>query len=79
MKSWLFPQSLTHKGANAWINGLTPLALAIGLRWVLEPVLQDKSPFLLFTLGVMAAGLYGGARVGITASAIGGVAGCVFR
>lgn len=78
MKNRRFPQSLTHEGANAWINGLTPLALAIGLRWVLEPVLQDKSPFLLFTLGVMAAGLYGGAAVGVTATAIGAAAGLFF-
>jgi signal transduction histidine kinase/CheY-like chemotaxis protein len=78
MKNRLLSQSPTHNGANAWINGLTPLALAIGLRWVLEPVLQDKSPFLLFTLGVMAAGLYGGAAVGLTATAIGAAAGLFF-
>jgi signal transduction histidine kinase/CheY-like chemotaxis protein len=78
MKKRLFSLSPAPEGAKAWRNGLTPLALAIALRWILEPVLQDKSPFLLFTLGVMAAGLHGGARVGVTATAIGAFAGLFF-
>jgi signal transduction histidine kinase/CheY-like chemotaxis protein len=78
MKKRLFSPSPAPEGAKAWLNGLTPLALAIGLRWILDPVLQDKSPFLLFTLGVMAAGLHGGARVAVTATAIGAIAGLFF-
>lgn len=78
MKHRLLPRSPAHEGAKAWLYGLSPLALAIALRWVLEPVLLDKSPFSLFTLGVMAAGLYGGAWVGITATGVGAAAGLFF-
>lgn len=50
----------------------------VAVRAVLEPVLEDKSPFLLFTPAVMLAAAYGGVRVGVTAGAIGGVAGVFF-
>jgi signal transduction histidine kinase len=61
-----------------WVIGLLPVAATIAVRALLEPVLADKSPFLLFTLAVMAAAAYGGLWVGATTTLIGAVAGLFF-
>jgi signal transduction histidine kinase len=54
------------------------LALALVLRWLLEPVLADRSPFLLITVAVMVSTIYEGLAVGITATAVGAAAGLFF-
>ncbi len=40
-------------------------ALATLLRFALDPLLHDRSPFLFFAVAVVIAALYGGARAGI--------------
>jgi signal transduction histidine kinase len=57
---------------------LGPLALAVCLRLLLAPLLAGKSPFLLLTVAVMAGTVYGGLLVGLTATALGTVAGLYF-
>jgi signal transduction histidine kinase len=61
-----------------WFYGLAPVAAMVVVRWLLEPVLEDKSPFLLFTFSVMLAAALGGVRVGAVATFIGAVAGILF-
>ena len=61
-----------------WIYGLVPVALIFLLRVLLEPVLEDKSPFLLFTLAVMLAAAIGGLWAGAIATLFGGIAGLFF-
>jgi signal transduction histidine kinase/ActR/RegA family two-component response regulator len=48
------------------------------VRALLEPTLEDKSPFLLFTFAVMLAATLGGVWVGVAGTAIGAIAGLVF-
>ncbi|HVO12878.1 MAG TPA: hybrid sensor histidine kinase/response regulator [Vicinamibacteria bacterium] len=61
-----------------WALGLAPVCLAILARWLLEPVLETKSPFLLLILAVMLAVTIGGARVGMAGAVLGGAAGLFF-
>jgi signal transduction histidine kinase len=63
---------------SAWVYGLAPVAATVLVRWLLEPVLEDKSPFLLFTFAVMLGAVLGGVRVGAAATALGAVAGILF-
>ncbi len=60
------------------LYGLTPVAVAVVVRALLEPWLEEKSPFLLFTLAVMLAAAYGGVWVGAIATLLGGAAGIFF-
>ncbi|TNC48431.1 DUF4118 domain-containing protein [Rubellimicrobium rubrum] len=53
---------------------LLSVGAAFGIRLTLDPVLQDRAPFLLFLLAVVAASATGGARVGILATVISAVA-----
>lgn len=46
---------------------LTAVAAAMALRSLLDPLLGDRSPFLLFILAVIAAALYGGFWAGMLA------------
>jgi signal transduction histidine kinase len=69
---------VTPPGIRPWVYGLGPLAVALLLRLLLEPLLADKSPFLLFTVAVMAGTAYGGALVGLVATTVGAVAGLYF-
>jgi signal transduction histidine kinase len=69
---------LPARGAKRWLYGLGPLALAVCLRLLLAPLLAGKSPFLLLTVAVMAGTVYGGLLVGLTATALGTVAGLYF-
>jgi PAS domain S-box-containing protein len=36
------------------------VALAVAVRFAVDPLLGDRSPFILFVVGVIGAGLYGG-------------------
>jgi hypothetical protein len=58
-----------------WLYGLAPVALTVIIRWLLEPMLEEKSPFLLFTLAVLLAAIFGGVWVGATGGLLGGMAG----
>lgn len=49
---------------------LLAVALAFLFRWALDPLLQDRAPFLLFTFAVLAASVMGGARVGLFGTAL---------
>jgi signal transduction histidine kinase/CheY-like chemotaxis protein len=69
---------LCYPTSRQWLYGLAPVALMFVVRWQLEPVLEDKSPFLLFTLAVMLAAAYGGVWIGGMATLIGGIAGLSF-
>jgi len=69
---------LPARGPKRWLYGLGPLALAVGLRLLLAPLLAGKSPFLLLTVAVMVGTVYGGLLVGLTATALGTVAGLYF-
>jgi K+-sensing histidine kinase KdpD len=44
---------------------LTAAGLATLMRFALDPVLHDHSPFLFFEIAVVIAALYGGAWAGI--------------
>jgi PAS domain S-box-containing protein len=46
------------------------VAAAFGLRMLLDPLLGDRSPFLLFTFAVLVAGATLGARAGLVAAAL---------
>lgn len=67
---------------SAWVRScmvVGSLAVAFGLRMYLEPVLRWHSPFALLLPAVLVSAWYGGARAGLLATAIGGVATvCVF-
>ena len=63
---------------SQWVRGLLPILAVMLLRWVLEPALEDKSAFLLFTVAVMASSIYGGVAVGVVGTVIGAVAGLFF-
>jgi signal transduction histidine kinase len=52
--------------------------LTVGLRLLLAPLLAGKSPFLLLTVAVMVGTVYGGLLVGLTATALGTLAGLYF-
>jgi two-component system cell cycle sensor histidine kinase/response regulator CckA len=45
------------------------VAVALGVRWLLDPVLQTYAPYLPFTLAVMVAGRFGGRGPGLVATA----------
>jgi two-component sensor histidine kinase len=49
-----------------WAAGFGLFALAFVLRWALESVLPVGLPFVTFFIAVLAAGLVGGAVVGLT-------------
>jgi signal transduction histidine kinase/CheY-like chemotaxis protein len=63
---------------SRWMRGLLPILAVVLLRWVLEPALEDKSAFLLFTVAVMASSIYGGVSVSVAATFIGALAGLYF-
>jgi K+-sensing histidine kinase KdpD len=48
--------------------------LAFGVRFALDPVLNDRAPFLLFTLAVVAASVVGGAAIGLFATVVSAMA-----
>jgi signal transduction histidine kinase len=52
---------------------LLAVAAAFSVRLALDPVLQDRAPFLIFTLAVVAASVAGGARIGLLAAAVSAV------
>jgi PAS domain S-box-containing protein len=54
---------------------LCAVAVAMALRSLLDPLLGDRSPFLLFILAVIAAALYGGFWAGVLALIVSLVAG----
>lgn len=72
--AFAFPDGIVR----GWLYGLTPVVLTVIVRWLLEPTLEDKSPFLLFTLAVLLAAIFGGVWVGATGALIGAVAGLFF-
>jgi len=45
------------------------VAAALGVRWLLDPVLQTYAPYLPFTLAVMVAGRFAGRGPGLFATA----------
>jgi signal transduction histidine kinase len=53
---------------------LLTVAAAFAVRLVLDPVLHDRAPFLLFVLAVVVSSVIGGARIGLFAAAISAVA-----
>lgn len=56
------------------LAALLAVAMALGVRFALDPVLQDRAPFLLFTLAVVAASVAGGACIGLFATVVSAVA-----
>jgi PAS domain S-box-containing protein len=62
-------------GSKQYAIAVGAVVAAIALRASLAPFLQDRSPFLLFTLAVMTASAYGGFAPGMLATALGTVAG----
>jgi signal transduction histidine kinase/ActR/RegA family two-component response regulator len=69
---------LPSDDTRRWLYGLAPVVATVVIRWLLEPMLEEKSPFLLFTLAVLLAATFGGVWVGVTGAAIGGAAGLFF-
>lgn len=53
-----------------FVFALLAVAMAFGVRFAFDPVLQDRAPFLLFTLAVVAASVAGGASVGLFATVV---------
>ena len=49
------------------------IALALGVKLLLDPLIADQSPFLLFAAAVMVAAWFGGLGPGLLATALGAV------
>src|SRR3712207_4920218 len=49
------------------------IALALGIKLLLDPLMADQSPFLLFAAAVMVAAWFGGLGSGLLATAVGAV------
>jgi signal transduction histidine kinase/CheY-like chemotaxis protein len=64
-------------GDGRWI-GLLALLFFVLLRFSLDPVLEDRSPYVLFTLAVMVGAMYGGFWTAVAIAAVGGAAGIYF-
>jgi signal transduction histidine kinase len=74
-------QSITKLSSGRgerWNVALGAIAAALVIRWTLEPILIDRSPFLLFAMAVMVASIYGGRSAAILATSLGCVAGLHF-
>src|SRR3712207_1556027 len=54
------------------------IALVLGLKLLVDPVITDQSPFLLFAAAVMVAAWFGGLGPGLLATGLGTVAGDYF-
>ncbi|OYW25915.1 MAG: PAS domain-containing sensor histidine kinase [Caulobacter sp. 12-67-6] len=57
---------------------LIAFGVAVGLRWLLAPWLGDDGAYLLFTVPIIAAVLFGGVGASLVAAALGLIAGFVF-
>jgi signal transduction histidine kinase len=68
----------TRRDRWGWSIALGAVVITSALRAALEPVLVDKSPFLLFTVAVLVSAIYGGPLAGALATAGGGAAGFYF-
>ena len=54
--------------------GALAVAVATGLRLLLDPILEDKFPFVTLLLAVMVAAWYGGFGPALTATVVGALA-----
>ncbi|MBM3776125.1 MAG: PAS domain S-box protein, partial [Acidobacteria bacterium] len=61
-----------------YLAAVVSVALALLVRLALEPVLQERSPLLLFTLAVTMAAYYGGRKAGLLATILSALAGDYF-
>jgi PAS domain S-box-containing protein len=68
---------LIDERSSTYRYGLAIVAVAVAIvtRAVLDPVLGQHAPMILFLLPVMIAALFGGARAGLLATLLGGFAG----
>src|SRR3712207_1825777 len=57
---------------------VTAIALVLGLKLLVDPLITDQSPFLMFAAAVMVAAWFGGLGPGLLATALGAVAGDYF-
>jgi signal transduction histidine kinase len=55
-----------------------PFLVALGVRWLLGPILEDRAPYLLFALAVVAASIYGGRFPALVSTLLGAGAGIYF-
>src|SRR5262249_42938068 len=63
---------------DPYVVALISIAVAIGVRTALDPVLGDRQPFVACWLAVVVAARYGGIGPGLLATALGGLAGTFF-
>ncbi len=57
---------------------LAAFALAVAIRWLLEPWLGDHAAYLLFTAPIVVAAAFGGVGAGLGATILGLIAGFAF-
>jgi PAS domain S-box-containing protein len=57
---------------------VTAIALVLALKLLVDPLIADQSPFLMFAAAVMVAAWFGGLGPGLLATALGAVAGDYF-
>lgn len=72
---------LAHLGQDGWrrhIAAVLLVAAATAIRWALNDVLGQSSPFIIFTVPVVAAALLGGRGPGLTATFVAAFAGIFF-
>src|SRR5688572_26429556 len=67
--------SLTQRGR---VLSLLVLLAFVAIRVLLDPVLEYRSPFLLFTFAVMVGAIHGGLWISLLIGVVGGAAGLYF-
>jgi PAS domain S-box-containing protein len=68
-----FPEQPTE-GPGRYLFALACCAAALGIRILLDPVLQEHSPLLFFTLSVAVSAMRGGFEAGLVSTVVGALA-----
>lgn len=63
---------------RSYFAALALVAGAVAVRFLFDPILHDRAPYLFFTIAVLLAGAWFGVRAGVTATAASIFAGLFF-
>ena len=63
---------------RGYLAALALVAGAVAVRFLFDPLLHDRAPYLFFTIAVLLAGAWFGVRAGVTATAASILAGLFF-
>ena len=72
------PFRLTPQWLGGYGLAIATVAAALGIRWLLDPVLETYAPYLPFALAVMAAGRFCGQGPALAATATSMLGACYF-